>query len=251
MEVLNEDYQSRRRFRRMLFGILLVGAGVLLVLSNLGIFPPYLHHIIFSWQMLLIAIGVVNILSGHNYFSGIILVSIGGFFLVPEVWYFPFDFDRLFWPLLLIGVGVMIILRPKRNFRRCGRHHRHHEFDTYQNSSIENGVVNESNVFGGNKRLISPCVFKGGRIDNVFGGTELDLTQTTLGDGENILDIRCVFGGVVIIVPSDWNVKVEITSIMGGFNDKRRLIRNAEINLDKILIIRGETIFGGGEIKSY
>ena len=73
---------------------------------------------------------------------------------------------------------------------------------------------------------VPPTEFKGGRISNVFGGMELDLTQTTLAPGTSILEINSVFGGAVIIVPTDWVVTIQVNSMMGGFNDKRTIIKN-------------------------
>ena len=37
---------------------------------------------------------------------------------------------------------------------------------------------------------------------------------------------------------------------MGGFSDKRLVIKEAA-DPNKVLIVRGSAIFGGGEIKSY
>ena len=92
-------------------------------------------------------------------------------------------------------------------------------------------------------------VFKGGKVSNIFGGTEIDLTQATLAEGRNELIIECIFGGVTLIVPSDWKVVLNMSSIMGGFSDKRMYIK--ESSDSRILIVKGTAIFGGGEVKSY
>jgi hypothetical protein len=52
------------------------------------------------------------------------------------------------------------------------------------------------------------------------------------------------------VVPSDWKVQLKMTSILGGFNDKRTFIKESP-DPSRILIIKGTAIFGGGEIKSY
>jgi hypothetical protein len=38
---------------------------------------------------------------------------------------------------------------------------------------------------------------------------------------------------------------------MGGFNDKRSVIRNTNTASGSELIIKGSAIFGGGDVKSY
>ena len=52
------------------------------------------------------------------------------------------------------------------------------------------------------------------------------------------------------ILYQDWNIKINIISIFGGFADKR-LISENDIDPSKKLIIKGIVIFGGGEIKSF
>jgi predicted membrane protein len=65
-----------------------------------------------------------------------------------------------------------------------------------------------------------------------------------------VLEIDCVFGGVNLIVPADWVVHVQIDSVMGGFADKRRS-NDAVRDHSRELLIKGSTVFGGGEIRSY
>ena len=56
-------------------------------------------------------------------------------------------------------------------------------------------------------------------------------------------------GGTELIVPSNWKIKSDVTSIFGGFNDKKYKYSTIEIEDGKELIIKGVLIFGGGEVK--
>jgi hypothetical protein len=49
-------------------------------------------------------------------------------------------------------------------------------------------------------------------------------------------------------MPTDWNVKLEVFNIFGGYGDKR--VRG-QVDFNKTVIVKGVAIFGGGEIKSY
>jgi len=51
-----------------------------------------------------------------------------------------------------------------------------------------------------------------------------------------------------LVVPADWNVKVEVFNIFGAYADKRMA---SQIDYNKTLVIKGVTIFGGGEVKSF
>jgi predicted membrane protein len=251
MEPFEEKKPSNQN-KKFAFGVVVILAGLALLAFNFDIFPWDLKHIFFSWQMLLIAIGVISISNSESRTPGIILILVGGFFLIPEIFDFHIAFIKLFWPVLLIAIGVMILL--KRGI--YGPRHRHWDrehFNWHSNqpeSTLDDGYIYETNIFSGSKRRITHQVFKGGKVSNVFGGTEIDLSQATLAEGRVELTIECIFGGVTLIVPSDWKVVLNVNSVMGGFADKRNVIREPS-DPSRMLVIRGSSIFGGGEIKSY
>jgi predicted membrane protein len=239
----NENRHLRREHHhltsnRPIIGVILVLVGLFLVLRNTGFFPYAIAHIIFSWPMLLVAIGLVITLgSSGSKSSGIIVMAVGAFFLIPHI--FTFDVD-MFWPSIFIIIGVTFIATKRRGF----------------NSVTTSGVIGDdyidyANVFSGGERQIVSENFKGGRISAVFGGMELDLTKAKLAPGRNELEISCVFGGVTFIVPDDWNISITVTPVLGGFNDSRKLIPGRTVDPSRQLVIKGAVVFGGGEIKSY
>jgi len=239
---MHEYHNSK--WRKFILGVLFLLLGLLLLLNNLGFLSTDIKHIVLSWQMLLIVIGLLNIHKGELF--GWILIFIGLFFLLPKFLYFPFDYVRLFWPLLLIVIGLFIIFRGNkiRSFERKI------EYELKKTES-KYDIIEEINIFGGSRKSILSQKFMGGRIISVFGGTELDFTDAKLNEGTNFLEIICAFGGISIIMPSDWQVKSEVISIIGGFADRRTRISNVVITNNKELIIKGIAIFGGGDIKSF
>jgi Predicted membrane protein len=89
-------------------------------------------------------------------------------------------------------------------------------------------------------------VFYGGEISTIMGGAKLDLRRTTLPEGDTTLKISSICGGVTLLLPLDWNVKVNSDSILGGFGDHRR---TNGVNNDRRLIIDASFILGGGSIE--
>ncbi len=249
MNTSGENFIRRNRMKKFAMGLFAILAGLVLLAFNFDLLPGDFRHIIFSWQMLLIAIGVVSLAGNENRTPGLILISIGTFFILPELVDFHISFVKLFWPVLLIAIGLSLLF--KRRWQ--GRDYRHRGFTVNSSNNdipLEEGFIDETNVFSGSKHRVHHQEFKGGRITNIFGGTELDLTQATLAEGQRELEIECVFGGVTIIVPADWKVVLNISSILGGFSDKRSVIRENP-DSKSVLIIKGTAIFGGGEIKSF
>lgn len=250
METVYVDRLKSKRVKKIVFGILVVLAGATLMAFNLGHFPMQYKEVVFSWQTLIIAIGFISLFGRDSWIMGIIMMAIGGFYLASKLHNLPFDMDAVFWPSIVILAGIVIILKRTLKHKHC--HKRWEKFNPNQVDTfvLEEGMINESNIFGGSKRIISEEQFRGGRIENIFGGTEIDLRNSKLAEGISTLEVSCVFGGMSLIVPSDWHVQIEMQSVMGGFVDKRRIIQ-PDLSTTTKLIIKGSCVFGGGDIKSY
>ena len=244
MEPNNTKHDNGPQMKKYIFGVIIIVAGVLLLLTNTDFLPYWATNIFFSWQMLLIGIGVISLYSSENRTPGTILILIGGIFMLQRIPEFHFNVWNFFWPIVLIGIGVLIL--TKRVPRRPGQS-RDHQLN---NQTLDDGYIHEENIFSGGKQRVMHQVFRGGHINCVFGGSEVDLTQATLAEGASELEVNTIFGGVTLIVPADWRIQLKMTSIMGGFADKRSYVKESP-DPTKILIIKGSTIFGGGEIKSY
>ncbi|MBN1415433.1 MAG: hypothetical protein JW973_10055 [Bacteroidales bacterium] len=227
--------------KRLLLGIIIVVAGFLLLAKNFGFYNHILQHFIFRWEMILICLGLVFLVSGPNRSTGIILLFIGSAFYISDIAGLHINFWQIFLPALLILIGVMIIFR--------------HRIDGNWGRAVlldEENQIDETAIFGGGDRIVRSQHFKGGKMTAVFGGSNFDMLKARMEPGKNIFDVFCLFGGMKIIAPEDWNIKIRVTSIFGGFSDKRHVVTpETRINEDTQLIITGIVIFGGGEIKSY
>ncbi len=233
--------EKERVDKRMLLGIVIVVAGLLVLARNFGFISHGLEHYIFRWEMILIALGLVLLANRSNRATGIILLFIGGAFYFTDIWNLHLNFWQLFIPALLILSGILIIFRDRIN-APWGKT----VFGDDENH------IDETAVFGGGDRVVSSQTFKGGKITAIFGGMNYDMLKARLQPGQNVIDVFCLFGGFKLALPDDWTVKIRVTSIFGGFSDKRR-IATAEksSNPDTQLVITGIAMFGGGEIASY
>jgi predicted membrane protein len=69
-------------------------------------------------------------------------------------------------------------------------------------------------------------------------------------NGRVIVDITQIFGGVKIIVPSNWQVVSDVAAVFASVDDKR-IKSTASPNNDKLLVLKGVSIFAGIDIRSY
>lgn len=242
METYNRPDRHRQNpGNRAIIGVVLLLAGFFLLLRNTNIFPVFIDDIIFSWQMLLIVIGLIITIGSSDKTPGIIVMAVGAFFLLPSLFSNLFGAYRLFWPAVFITLGIIVIFGGQRVSRKF-----FHRSDSGTDDHLD--IVN---VFSGSDRMITSNNFSGGEVTSVFGGNKIDLTRSTLAPGVSELEVTCVFGGTEIIVPEEWNVALKITPILGGFSDERKFSPGRTIDSTRQLVIKGTVIFGGGELKCY
>lgn len=226
---------------RKTWGILLVILGGFLVANSFDLLPYRLKDILWSWEMLLIVIGVFSLVNNQSKVIGLVLISLGGFFLIENYWDFPYYVRQAFWPSAIVVFGLYLILSPPKYFKNRKD----------RNKEDSRDFIDEVSIFGGGERMVTSNEFKGGKITSVFGGSKINLMNSQLAVGENVLDTFSCFGGTTIIVPAGWNVRIEVAAIFGGFSDKRERMPNLVFDQERVLIIKGLAIFGGGEVKSF
>jgi hypothetical protein len=250
------ENENKARFRterhdRFWTGLALLIVGSCLLAKKAGAFFP---DWFFTWPMLLILAGIITgIRHRFQNASWLIMLAIGGFFLSDEI-ITDLNLKPYFWPVAIIGVGLIFILRPKKYYRR---QERLTEFGTTNLGDSRGGptvsssadVIESVSVFGGVKRVVTSKNFKGGEIICFMGGAEYNFSQADI-TGPVEIEIVQGFAGTKLIVPPHWEIRSEFVAIFAGIEDKRHA-QPGTFDPNKILIIKGVTIFGGIEIKSY
>ncbi|MEP7264526.1 MAG: DUF5668 domain-containing protein [Bacteroidota bacterium] len=246
-----KQWEEEHRRGRIFAGLFIAGAGVLFMAREMGVqIPEY----VFTWQMLLIVLGVLSGLKhSFRHMGWLVMVAIGTAFLARD--YMPeYDFSHYIWPAVIIFAGLVIMFKPRRKFgprQRRWRHHmqHHHQWQEQPSSSVTDEYIDASAVFGSVKKNVISKNFRGGEINCVFGGAEVNFMQADFQ--QNIeLEVNAVFGGARLIIPPHWEIKSEMTAVLGGVEDKRPYHNNTTPQ-GKVLVLKGSAVFGGIEIKSY
>ena len=267
------DIQNKPRNNKTLAGIILLLVGLVLLVHQLDffLFPGWL----FSWPMILVAIGLYSG-AKHNFRNSgwLILVMLGVVFTLDDA-VKGYDMSRITWPIFIIAFGLWLILRRGNRFEKnkerwdkwtysqqnagqtppavdpnapADPNKADNEFGRNFKHTYGDDYLDAVSVFGGVKKTILAKDFKGGEIVNIFGGAELDLTQADI-NGRIVLDITQIFGGTKIVVPSNWQVVSDIAAVFASVDDKR--IRTTATGSEKILVLKGVSIFAGIDIRSY
>ena len=264
-------YTNNPRNGKALAGVILLAVGAILLVRQFDFF--FIPHWLFTWPMWLIGWGLfIGARSNFHKSSSFILILLGVVFLVNENFS---GASEIIWPLAIIAFGLWMILRRHSRFDNAYWEKRYsYKWDwrnnvrqnpdepvsgstssaippigASKNSYMGDDYLDAVSVFGGVKKIILSKDFKGGEIVNIFGGAEIDFTQADI-TGRVIIDITQIFGGTKIIVPPHWQVVSDLAAVFAGVDDKR--IKNtATPNTDKILVLKGVSIFAGVDIRSY
>ncbi len=147
---------------------------------------------------------------------------------------FNFNIGKYLFPAFLIILGISLLF-GQYNQNGSGS----------QQSTLSS--LDETAVFSSVNKKIETNEFKGGKVDVVFGGGEIDLRKAKIVKGETVdLEINAVFGGVKVIVPENWTVNSNVTGVFGGFENETT--HPASGKEQGRLNLKGAAVFGGGSV---
>ncbi len=267
-----------------LVGFIIIFLGVAILFKNLNmgnIVPNWM----FGWETILIIIGlVIGINSKFEKKSSIVLIIIGSVFLLKNE--LDIHLGRFLIPAAAIALGFYLINRNKSTPTLPPTTPPKDEYDwdkrvteDYQNNNggqSPTGTQNPNdsyaqtdslhrnygknfmpdfenylkvdNYFSDTKKVILTKNFLGGNITSVFGSTQLNFLQADLKQPV-VIDTFQLFGSTKIIVPTNWKVYSNISSIFGEVDDRRPMIE-VVTDENKKIYITGTSLFGGLTIKN-
>jgi predicted membrane protein len=224
---------------QVLIGVAVIAFGFLFLLDNLG-FLDFGYTLQF-WPALFILAGALKFSqsqSSGGKITGVVMMAVGALLVLKGMGLVYISWRNLM-PLALIGLGLAVIFKST--------HARKPE--TFINSSGEattdDSIINVTALLGGVERRITSTGFRGGEVTAIMGGCELDLRHASI-QGEAVLNVFAMWGGIEIKVPEDWVVSMQGTPILGGFSEKTMVSKDASMRL----VIRGYAIMGGVEVRN-
>lgn len=245
----------RNRVGNILWGLafILVGIGF-----TGNVFNIWDFHLFFNgwWTLFIIVPCTISMIKNGVNVGNIIGLGIGVLFLLSAQDIVQGVYlGKLIFPLILIVIGLGFILR---NGGGSNRHYYGTEtiraegdnsYDTVNdahNKRYSNHSYNDiAGIFGSRRENFDGRVFDGANINSVFGSVVLDLREAIL-EGEIVLEVTAVFGGVDIIVPPNVKIKVSSMPIFGGVSNRTSSVVGQE---KATIYINATSMFGGIDIR--
>jgi predicted membrane protein len=244
----------------LIWGAFIALIGLVFLLDNMNIFPA--SRLYRFWPLILIIAGIINLTCRSARFFGIMLLIAGVLFQLSELGVAHFGWGQL-WPIAIIAVGLLVMWSSYEARHRLAASHSSAATGdatsgdaTSPDPSDPNvpdlrNTLNEVAIFGGVERRIVTQDFRGGTINAIFGGVELDLSHAAMQQPQAELEVNAIFGGVELRVPDTWQVVSSGQAIFGGYDDKTGSADLPEGDpRRKLLVLTGSVVFGGVEIKS-
>lgn len=244
---------------RLIIGLAIVAVGVMLLLNNLvegidfnvgqilRVYWPVIPLILgLSW--LFSAFGTTAAADGKKFYfswgqfiTSLVTMAVGIMFLGRNMGYFSFNtrlFWNLLWPVILILIGFNLLRGRPFSGGKGGRF----------------TFMGGSNVGGA-----QPWKLESGSYFALMGGIEMDLTAAVIPEGETLLDLTAIMGGIDVKIPKDLSVIYDGSVVLGGVTFKdiddggiiggRKVEHNIDESTKSIVRIQARAIMGGIEIK--
>ncbi len=223
------------RTPRLVAGSVLITIGVILMLSQIGRLP-FDFSLWSLWPWLLVAVGLYR-LKDRDWAGALITIGFGGVFIAAQ--YLPdFQVQDAFehWPLFLVGLGVILVLRGMFGDSRP-RRRRLPDTDGADRLACFRTVDLKSDSNG----------YRGAGFMAIMGHVKLDLTRAELAPEGATIEVFALWGALEVRVPSHWSVELRVVPFMGGAEDKSKAPGPIE-GFEPRLVITGFAWMAGVEV---
>ena len=217
----------RRISNQSLVGVLIVLVGVVLLADSTGLYDT--RFLLTYVPSLFVLVGLYAIVSSdfQNVGGPLVLVTVATAWQLVALDVVTVGQLLRFWPVLVVLLGLSIVLGRVRP----------------SITDVDDDRFDLVAAFGGLDRRATSKTFTGGSVTAVFGGGELDLRDTAVPVRPARVNVVALFGGVDVIVPRDWNVRLDVVPVFGAAEDDRP---RREAEHDEVdLVVTGFCAFGG------
>ena len=225
-----------KNFGNILWGIVLIGIGLIIGGNALGITNI---NIFFDgwWTLFIIVPCFVGLFNDSDKTGNAIGMLVGILLLLACQHIINFAILwKILLPMIVIFLGLSLIFKGRINNKVN---------DEIKKLNKSNKVGEYNAIFSSQKLDFKKEKFIGATLNAVFGGADIDLRDSIINN-DVVINASCIFGGIDIHVPNDVKVCVKSNCIFGGVEEKKKIKDN---DGKYTIYINASCIFGGVDIK--
>lgn len=189
-------------------GLILIFLGVIFLSDSFHIIRIgyLLSH---WWPLILIILGILK-LGGKDRGGAIVLIIMGGLFLLSAMNIIHWHQVCRLWPVILIIIGVGMLVK----------HSSAGDNDSTDFTAGSNEDRLEINsIFSSSKRQVNSQQFRGGEVNAIFGSVILDLRNAKPVPEGCHLTADAIFGSIKIYIPPNMTVNFKGSRFLGQFDN--------------------------------
>ena len=231
-----------KKSTKIVWGIIFIIAGILIALEVMDIVDVS-EYLFFDgwWTLFIIVPFTISFFTEGIRVGNIVGLLVGVALLLASLDIISFGLMfKLFIPVVVIAAGISLIFGDKLKGIEKNTEKRIKE--------IKSNSINTQSyaaVFSGQELRFAGERIEGLKLDAIFGGIDCDLRGAII-ENDIVIDATAGFGGIDILVPLGYPVKVKPISIFGGVSNE---IKNDVCPEKPTIYINGAGIFGGVDIK--
>lgn len=167
----------------------------------------------------------------RNYLWPLIVIVAGVFAQLRVLGYYSdVNLWQVFWPLVLVGVGVSVAMGRSAIPRKGVK-------------ASDDDVVA---ILGSSDQKNMSDNFTGSKATAILGGAKIDIRKTTIKKSATV-EVFVIMGGVELVVPRGVIIRNQTNAILGGVENKtdQEVTKNSPV-----LTVVGDVVMGGVEIKN-
>lgn len=227
-----------KKTSKIMWGIVLIAIGIIFGGKALGLYDI---DIFFKgwWTLFIIVPCFIGLINDKDKTGSAIGLLIGVALLLASRGVFDFSYIwKLIFPVIIVAIGLSMIFKEVFNK------------DTNDNIKKLNEKINSKDgytaTFSGQDLNLAGEEFKGTTLNAIFGGIKLDLRKAVINE-DIVINASSIFGGIDVLVPDGYKVKIKSNSIFGGVSNSKKN-DTVEENA-RTIYVNATCVFGGVEIK--
>ncbi len=226
-----------KNINRILWGVVLVAAGVLFGLKAMDIID---FDIFFEgwWTLIIIVPSFISLITQRDKTGSLIGLLVGVVLLLATRDIISFAvLWKLLIPIVIIIIGLSLIFKDMFNKKAK---------DAVKRLNSRGAPVKEcAATFSAQKVAYPGESFFGAELTAVFGGVDCDLRGSVITE-DVVINVCCIFGGIDVMLPQNVNVEICTTPVFGGVSNKTGRPFTPGI---PTVFINGTCVFGGVDVK--